>query len=537
MPTSKLPARSSNRGPEWLRRAVFYQVYPQSFYDSNGDGVGDLPGLISKLDYLQELGVTALWLNPIYPSPFGDAGYDVSDYCAVAPRYGSMADARRLFREAHRRGLRVVLDLVAGHTSAEHPWFRSSADPKPGPYSDHYVWTDSVWSGFGETDFIKGGSDRDGAFKTNFFHFQPSLNYGYAPPDPAKPWQQPVDAPGPRAVRAELRKIMQFWLEQGCDGFRVDMADSLIRGRDMAKGIQGFWQGERAWLDAEWPEAVLVAEWGDPQASICAGFHIDFLLHFGKPAYRELCQPVFKREAMRVKGRGFFDAEGKGDVTKFLSGYLPEYRATRPKGFISLPSGNHDFSRFMNERSEDELRVFLALLVMLPGVPFLYYGDEIGLRYRDLPTKEGGYRRTGSRTPMQWTAGRNRGFSRAAARKLYLPVDDVMGCDVAAQQDEPDSILEWVRTLLALRRNHDALANDAAFRVVHANAGEVPFVFERRAGTERIVVAINPTRRAATPITIEGAESWEPLVNKRARASKQGVKLGRFSVGIWRSRK
>jgi maltose alpha-D-glucosyltransferase/alpha-amylase len=526
------PARPP--GPAWLHDAVFYQVYPQSFADSNGDGIGDLPGLISRLDYLRDLGVNALWLNPIYPSPFGDAGYDVSDYCAVAPRYGTLADARRLFREAHRRGMRVVLDLVAGHTSSAHPWFQASARPGRNRHSDHYIWTDSVWAAFGQTDFIKGASDRDGGYLTNFFHFQPALNYGYAPPDPQKPWQQPVNAAGPRAVVAELRRIMAFWLKLGCDGFRVDMAASLIRGPQAASAIRTFWREQRAWLGARWPQAVLVSEWGDPSAAIPAGFHIDFLLHFGKPAYRELCAPVFRKAAMKKNGRGFFDAAGRGDITKFLASYLAEFRATRRHGYIALPTGNHDFSRFMNHRGERELRVFLALLLTLPGVPFIYYGDEIGLRYRDLPNKEGGYRRTGSRTPMQWTAGRNRGFSTAAARRLYLPIDQVPGCDVESQTGRPGSTLEWVRTLLALRKMLPALGNSGGFRTVYARAAQVPFVFERSTGHERIVIAVNPTGRVAPRVALPDSAHLEPLLMEGARADRMGLHIAAFGIGVWK---
>lgn len=519
--------------PAWLHHAVFYQIYPQSFADSNGDGIGDLPGLIGRLDYLRDLGINALWLNPIHPSPFGDAGYDVSDYFAVAPRYGTLADVRRLFREAQRREMRVVLDLVAGHTSSAHPWFQASCSTSRNAYSDHYVWTDSVWAAFGQTDFIKGLSARDGGFLANFFHFQPALNYGYAPPDPQRPWQQDVHGPGPKAVVRELRRILDFWLRLGCDGFRVDMAASLIRGPQAARAIRDFWRQQRDWVANQWPQAVLVSEWGDPSAAIAAGFHIDFLLHFGKPAYRELCAPAFRRAAMKKSGRGYFDSSGRGDITKFLASYLAELRATRRHGYIALPTGNHDFSRFLNHRCEPELQVFIALLLTLPGVPFIYYGDEIGLRYRELPTKEGGYRRTGSRTPMQWTAGRNRGFSTAPANQLYLPVNRIPGCDVASQAGRKGSTLELVRTLLRLRRQFPALGNAGGLRVRHARTGAEPFVFERSAGRERVVVGINPFRRAAPFLSLAGAARLQPLCTIRANTTDEGLELGPFALGVW----
>lgn len=195
--------------PSWLETAVFYQIYPQSFYDSNGDGIGDLPGILAKMDYIQSLGVTALWLNPCFVSPFQDAGYDVADYYNVAPRYGTNEDLKRLFEEARQRGIRILLDLVPGHTSIEHPWFKAWARHERNPYTDWYIWTDSVWATRAPPmQAVRAYAERDGSYITNFFYSQPALNYGFARPDPAHPWQQPVDAPGPQAVRAliALRK-------------------------------------------------------------------------------------------------------------------------------------------------------------------------------------------------------------------------------------------------------------------------------------------------------------------------------------------
>lgn len=481
------------RPPSWLSKAVFYQIYPQSFADSNGDGIGDLPGIVSKLDYIASLGCTALWLNPVFLSPFKDAGYDVADFRKVAPRYGTNEDLKCLFREAHRRGLRVVLDLVAGHTSDQHPWFQQSARARRNRYSDYYIWTDSVWSTFSEPRPLPG-HDRDGCYLPNFFPCQPSLNYGYARPDPAKPWQQPTTAHGPRAVLRELKAVMDFWLRAGCDGFRVDMASSLVKEDPDGAGIRRLWRHVRGWMEQRHPEAVLVSEWGDPARAIRAGFHIDFMLHFGEPAYQHLCAPQVSPRADAP--RGFFDAQGRGDITAFLENYLEHLRATRGRGYIALPTGNHDFARFRHRRSAEELRVFLAMLLTMPGVPFIYYGDEIGLEFREgLVSKEGGYSRTGTRTPMQWTSGKNRGFSTAPESKLYLPVNRRRGQDVAAQESHSNSLLSTVRRLLALRRDHPALANDAAFRALHAKRGACPFVYLRSRGRERVVVAINPSRQ------------------------------------------
>ena len=219
---------TETNSPAWLKQAVFYQIYPQSFYDSKGDGIGDIPGIIQKLDYLQWLGINAVWINPCFVSPFRDAGYDVDDYCRIAPRYGTNQDLFRLCREAHRRGIKVCLDLVAGHTSIDHPWFKASCRQKRNIYSDRYIWTSSAISAANSTlSLIRGYSERDGNYVANCFDFQPALNYGFAKPDQS--WQQPVDAPGPLETRKELIKIMNYWLGHGVDGFRVDMAFSLVK--------------------------------------------------------------------------------------------------------------------------------------------------------------------------------------------------------------------------------------------------------------------------------------------------------------------
>ena len=516
--------------PDWLKTAVFYQIYPQSFYDTNGDGIGDLPGIIAKLDYLRSLGVNALWLNPVFETPFKDAGYDVSNFCKVAPRYGTNDDLKRLFREAHKRGMRVVLDLVAGHTSDQHPWFKQSAQAKRNSYSDYYIWTDSVWSTFSEPRPLPG-HERDGCYLPNFFPCQPSLNYGYAKPDPKKPWQQPMNAPGPRAVLSELMKIMAFWLEAGCDGFRVDMASSLVKEDADGRGIRKLWNGIRGWLNRDYPAAVLVSEWGNPIKAIPAGFHIDFMLHFGEPAYQQLCAPQVSPRA--DAGFGFFDRKGQGDITAFLENYLTHYRATRRQGYIALPTGNHDFARFRHRRSEAELRVFLAMLLTMPGVPFIYYGDEIGLEFREgMVTKEGGYSRTGTRTPMQWTAEKNRGFSSAPTPKHYLPTNDKRGQDVASQERNANSLLHTIRALLELRRRHAALGNDGDFEPLYAKPKQYPFAYLRRAGKERIVVAINPSQRGHR-LKLPLLNGASPLAVHGASVIGQHLQMAGFSFGIF----
>ncbi|MDR1190992.1 MAG: hypothetical protein LBK60_04910 [Verrucomicrobiales bacterium] len=528
--------KNTHPPPAWLKDAVFYQIYPQSFYDTNGDGIGDLPGIIAKLDYIQSLGVTALWLNPIFTSPFGDAGYDISDFYQVAPRYGTNRDLQRLCAEAHRRGMRVCLDLVAGHSSNQHPWFLASAKPEKNKYSDWYVWTDSAWTS--ETGAVRGCSERDGGYLPNFFCFQPALNYGHAKPDPKKKWQLPVTHPAVQAVRRELKNIMKFWLDLGADGFRVDMASSLVRGDADGAGLRELWRFYRQWLDRDYPEAVLISEWSNPRRAIGSGFDIDFMIHFNEPAYYKLLGTAWEAGG-GVATQVFFDRQGRGDVAEFLSSYLRNFRATRGRGYISLPTGNHDFPRHSRGRAERDLRVIYAMLFTMPGVPFIYYGDEIGMKYlENLTSKEGSYQnRTGTRTPMQWDSARNAGFSTAPPAKLYLPVDGRAAAPTVARQErDPQSLLNLTRRLLVLRRRHPALGNTGDFRPVYAKKKSYPLVYERRLNGARCWVAVNPTNRPlqVTLPAVAGAEKLEALdADLTKRGTKTTLTMKPVSFGIW----
>jgi maltose alpha-D-glucosyltransferase/alpha-amylase len=485
--------------PAWLEPAVFYEIYPQSFSDSNGDGIGDLQGVIKKLPYLHQLGITAIWLNPCFESPFRDAGYDISDFYKVAPRYGSNEDLRALFTEARKLGIRVMLDLVAGHTSDQNPWFQASQRAERNRYTDWYIWTDSVWTWNAPgQQVVVGGAERDANYIPNFFHFQPALNYGYAKLDPQSPWEQPVDAAGPRAVRAELKNIMRFWFDLGASGFRVDMAGSLVKNDPGNKATAALWQEFRSWMNREYPDRAMVSEWSQPQIAIPAGFHMDFLLPYAKPGYKAL----FREDNGH---RPIFDRSGATSIKVFLDEFQPLLAATKGRGFIAIPSGNHDTTpRLGNGRDARGVDVAMAFLLTMPGVPFIYFGDEIGMRSLDgLPSKEGGYGRTGARTPMQWDDSANAGFSTAPAEKLYLPVDPAADRPtVAAQQADPASSLNVTRTLIALRQAHPALEASGDFESIVVPPASWPFVFCRAKDGEEILVALNPsgkTCEAALP--------------------------------------
>ena len=468
-----------SKHPAWLDNAVFYEIYPQSFCDSNGDGIGDFQGIISKLDYVRELGCNAIWMNPCFESPFGDAGYDVSDYCKAAPRYGTNDDLVRLFDEVHRRGMHILLDLVPGHTSWEHPWFKASMRAERNAYTDRYVWTDSIWEAPAGYGSLRGISDRDGSCAVNFFSHQPALNYGYL--NPERPWQQRMDAQGPQETLAAMMDVMRFWLSRGCDGFRVDMAGSLVKNDKDGQGTIALWQRVRAFLDEEFPEAAMISEWGEPDKSLQGGFHMDFLLHFGPSHYNDLFRCA----------EPYFSSRGKGDVTAFVEKYRENMRRSGQKGLICIPSGNHDMDRLARALHGDELKVAFAFLLTMPGAPFIYYGDEIGMRYVEgLTSVEGGYNRTGSRSPMQWDDTLHAGFSAAPAEKLYIPLDPAADRPTAAaQMKDAHSLRSEVQRLIALRQAHDALQSGGGIDFVHVG---YPLMYTRSCATETLLVIVNP---------------------------------------------
>jgi len=499
--------------PEWLKKAVFYQIYPQSYYDSNDDGIGDIPGIIRKLDYLESLGVTGLWLNPCFVSPFSDAGYDVADYRKVAPRYGTNDDLKQLFTEAGERGIRVLLDLVPGHTSIEHPWFQVSARAERNDFTDYYIWNTSIWEvPQSDLPIVRGYGDRDGGYITNFFYTQPALNFGFTHPDKNLSWMQPVDAPGPQKVRQEIRDIMQFWLEMGASGFRVDMAASLVK-RDPDKiETARFWTWIREWMDAEYPEAVIIAEWGHPDQAIPAGFHMDFLLGFDNPGIVSLFRKRGVGAWRDPYGWPFFDESGHGDIRQFVDMYVNYLSKVGNQGYMALLTGNHDeHPRLANGKSMAMLKLIHLFLLTMPGTPFIYYGDEIGMQYRKLPSKEGGYERTGARTPMQWANAKNAGFSNAPADKLYLPVSEAPGRPtVAAQESDPDSLLNRVRSLIRTRKALPALQADGDFKVIYAESGKLPFVYLREKAGQKLMVALNPSDKAVSVDLPEGTMETVP---------------------------
>lgn len=479
----------------WLNKAIFYEIYPQSFYDSNGDGIGDIPGITQKLDYVKSLGCNAIWINPCFDSPFKDAGYDVRDYKKVAPRYGTNADLEELFRVAHTKGIHILLDLVPGHTSEEHAWFRESCKDEKNEFTDRFIWTNDAFARGDGMPFIGGESPRDATYILNFFKCQPALNYGYNPAHIHEQWQQRFDDPAPLATREAIKDVIRFWLDRGCDGFRVDMADSLVKndgeGRPCTMAV---WQDILGEIHREYPEAAFVSEWNMPHLALNCGFDMDFYLNWGGNGYslllRNYDMPKFGDPV--TDDRSYFNADADTDMQGFLADYLPKYEQSRQGGRWCFITCNHDTPRIAPTLDDRERRLAFAFLFTMPGVPFLYYGDEIGMPYRWLPSKEGGYKRTGSRTPMQWTNGRNMGFSTAAEAALYLPVEQgPEAVSVAQQEGDEASFLNFTRRLIAMRQAHEDLNCAESFQVYDARPGSRLFAYKRG----KLLLAVNPSRK------------------------------------------
>lgn len=551
------------RGPEWLRDGVIYQVYPSSYKDSDGNGIGDIRGVISELDYIESLGVRAIWFNPLFVSGWIDGGYDVIDFYRVDPRFGTNNDMVELIEKAHAKGIKVMLDLVAGHTSDKHPWFIQSSQDTNLQYSDYYIWSDRLPDAKAERDletmlkdpnymqntigkWMKSEYPRNKFYMKNFYACQPSLNYGYANPDPSRPWEQGVDAPGPKAVRQELKDIIAFWYGKGVDGFRVDMANSLVKNDKDKKEIMNLWREIREWSDKNYPDHVLMAEWGSPKYCLAAGYNIDMDLNSTKAHNRRM---YFDRKH-QADGGSYFSLNGGQPSVKDLYGnawpedkidskttaaeMIKEYydyftdclESTETMGYFATITGNHDHLRInMGARNTpNQLKVMLTWVLTMP-MPILYYGDEIGMRSLvDLPNVEGanhnGKERSGARTPMQWTSGETAGFSTCSPDKLYLPVCTEWSpatsypqyldwkknfeagkvkpiakgeITVESQDKDPESILNWTRELIALRKSSEALWADSKFIPVFNESQPYPMVYLRSNGKETFLIALNPT--------------------------------------------
>ena len=513
-----MDAAATTDPDRWWHGGVFYQIYPRSFADSNGDGAGDLPGIISRLDYLAELGIVGIWLSPITVSPNGDWGYDVADYRDVDPDFGSLDDLGTLVAEAGRRGIRILLDLVPNHTSDQHPWFVDARHGRHAVHRDWYVWADPAPGGGPSNNWVSvfGGSawEFDQAsgqyFLHNFEREQPDLNW----------WNDDV--------RDAFDDIVRYWWDRGIAGFRIDVCNMMIKDAELrdnppATGddpLDQQFMGLKAVYNTDRPEAHdILRRWRaisdgyEPPRLLIGETNVDTLatlMDFYGDGHDELhggFNFVFLHAALEAAA---------------MRAVVEEVEATLPIGAWPIWTGsNHDVSRLATRwAGGDPAKVRCALLILLTlrGTPFLYQGDEIGLT--DGPIEQSDLRdavgirfwpyykgRDAERTPMPWSAGPGGGFTRDGVR-TWLPMADPAQCNVADQAGDPDSVLAFTRRAIARRAASDDLAL-GSYRSLPSPAGT--WAFERGGGT---VVALN---MSDSPQQLEGVAGSIVLATDRTR--------------------
>ena len=480
----------------WWKGAVIYQVYPRSFQDSDGDGIGDLAGIEQRLDYLVDLGVDAVWLSPIFPSPMADFGYDISDHRGVDPRFGTLGDLDRLVAAAHARGLRLILDYVPNHTSDQHPWFKDSRAARDAPRRDWYIWADPAPGGGPPNNWLSnfGGSAWAWDASTGQYYLhaflkdQPDLN-----------WRNP-------AVQAAMLDVLRFWLDRGIDGFRIDVLWHLIKAEGLPDNppnpdwtpLMGdehrLLQRHSADQDAVHPLAARMRRLTDsyPGERILIGevyLPIDRLVrYYGDHGAPEMHLPF---------NFHLIACPWTADAVRAL---VAEYEAALPPGaWPNWVLGNHDRPRIAARIGQAQARVAAMLLLTLRGTPTLYYGDELGIGAVAIPPQAVrdpwelnepglGLGRDPVRTPMAWSRAAGGGFSRG---EPWLPLHpDWPARNVEAELEAPQSLLRLYRRLLALRRVRPALAL-GELRLLQPHPGVL--AYERRLGDDRLLAALNLT--------------------------------------------
>jgi len=513
----------------WWRDGSIYQIYPRSFADSNGDGIGDLNGITGRLDYLKQLGIDAIWLSPIYPSPDVDFGYDVSDYCDVDPKYGTLEDFDRLVEAAHARDLRVVMDLVLNHTSDQHPWFVQSRQSRDNPYRDWYLWADPAPGGGPpnnwESVFGGRGWEFDPATGQYYFHMfykqQPDLN-----------WRNP-------AVRQAMLDVFRFWLERGVDGFRLDVfnvyfKDAELRSNPPKFGIRGFDRQQHTY-DVDRPEMEpLLAEIRALLDSYPERYAVGETFESTPQLAARYCRPGLLHGTFNFKF-----TKSRWNAAAFLRAIQDAEAVLDSGSWPTWVLNNHDLpragTRYGQGENDQRLKVAAALLLTLRGTPFLYMGEEIGMR--DIPIRRDqildpiGKRywpffkgRDGCRSPMQWDASANAGFTSGTP---WLPVhQNAAERNVENQQDDPDSLLNFYKKLLHLRRAIPALRT-GMFQPLNFAPRRI-LAYLRADQNTTVLVAMNFGRR--TYKLVLGGElarrRWRLLLsNKRERLDAEQFHL------------
>ena len=510
---------------DWWKEAVIYQIYPKSFQDSNGDGIGDLPGITSRLDYLHKLGVDALWLCPVLASPQVDNGYDVSDYRSIDPMFGSMEDMRTLIREARARGIGILMDLVLNHTSDQHRWFQQACQGRDNPYHDYYIWRDGAPGAL--------PNDMRAAFGGPAWTYVPALGQYYfhqfAPQQPDLNWANP-------AVRQELYAMIRFWMDQGVEGFRLDVIDQIAKEPDRKITANGprlmELLRELNWETWGGKNLVTVGEaWG---ADI--------------PRARQYSAPdgsvfsmVFQFEQMCL------DHEADKWVPKAMA--LPELKASIARwqqglhgcGWNSLFWDNHDLPRIVSRWGDDgacradSAKALAVALHGLQGTPYIYQGEELGMTNAPYPVEElrdlesiNAYNemvergmsesdalaaihrmmRDNARTPMQWTAGPHAGFTDGDPWMMVNP--NYTEINAAAALADPDSVFYTYQKLIALRKAHRVFA-EGDFTLLCPEDEQV-FAYLRRGAGQEMLVAVNLSGRSAPFALPEAFEGRAPLL-------------------------
>ena len=503
--------------PRWWQTGVVYEIYPRSFADSNGDGTGDLAGITSRLDYLQWLGVDAIWIAPFYPSPMADFGYDVADYTDVDPLFGSMDDFDQLVAEAHRRGLRVLVDYVPNHTSDRHPWFIESRSSRTNPKRDWYTWRDPGPNGELPNNWISMFAgpawEWDEATAQYYLHMflkeQPDLN-----------WRNPE-------VRAAMFDAARFWLDRGVDGFRIDVAPMVMKDPQLRDNplnpnpatwqAMGSWATQRHDNDHAHPDMhelyrsfrtllesypgdrVSIGELHHPDYGVWASYYGERQDEIHVPFNFHLTYSPWTAEAVR--------------------GAIEGVQAALPAGaWASWVLGNHDQPRFASSSraGRAQARVGMLALLTLRGTPTIYYGDEIGMvdvpvataDARDpLEHREPGRGRDPERSPMQWDGAPNAGFCPPGVRPWLPLAADAPSVNVAGQAEDPDSLLTLTRRLIQVRREHPVL-HLGDFEPFGPTP-EGTYAFRRVSAGGQLTVALNLT---AEPRTIPGAGPGRVLI-------------------------
>ena len=486
------PIRRADQHP-WWERGVVYQIYPRSFQDTDGDGVGDLAGIELRLDYLAGIGIDAIWLSPIYPSPMADFGYDVSDYCGIDPMFGDLAAFDRLLAAVHSRGLKLLLDFVPNHSSDQHPWFVESRSSRESTKRDWYIWRDPVPSGGPPNNWISdfGGSswqwdsDTGQYYLHAFLKEQPDLN-----------WRNPE-------LRAAMMDVLRFWLDRGVDGFRIDVLWHIIKDASLRDNpVNEQWTPDQTERDR------LIQRYSTDQSEaheIAAQFRALADRYGDRVLIGEICLPNDRLaqwfgtpECPQVHLPLNFQLMETAWDASSLKQMIMDYETSLPAfGWPNWVLGSHDAPRIAARLGDAQARVAAMLLLTLRGTPTLYQGDEIGIGEvtiprdricdpQDLRQPELGIGRDRSRTPMPWNDSTFAGFS---AARPWLPLgDDWRDRNVAAQDQDSESLLSLYRSLLLLRRGHDALSI-GDFELLDSTADVL--AFERRNEHERLVVTLN----------------------------------------------